>query len=275
MPELPEVENLARGLAARISGAAIADVRFHSPVAAAVVLPGPERFTAAVRGRRIQGLRRHGKYLFFLLEGQAVVALHLRMTGQLLLVPRQQAPDKHTHLELLLTDRETKLVFRDVRRFGRLKLLDGTVDQFVAERKLGADALIISASRLHGLFQRTARGIKAVLLDQRVVAGLGNIYVDEILFREGISPSRRASSLSLEEVASLRRSVLAVLRSAIRRRGTTISDYVDAGGRRGSYQDSLLVYSRAGKPCPRCGTTIVRSRIAGRGTYTCPTCQSR
>jgi formamidopyrimidine-DNA glycosylase len=274
MPELPEVENLARGLAARISGARIADIRFHSPAAAGVVLPGPERFTAGVRGRGIQGLHRHGKYLFFLLEGQAVVALHLRMTGQLLLVPRKHPADKHTHLDLLLKGRQTKLVFRDVRRFGRLKLLHGTVEQFVAEKRLGADALAISTSRLYELFQRTARCIKAVLLDQRVLAGLGNIYVDEILFREGISPSRRASLLSPDEVASLRRSIRAVLRSAIRMKGTTISDYVDAGGRRGGYQDSLLVYSRAGKPCPRCGTTILKSRIAGRGTYTCPSCQS-
>jgi len=272
VPELPEVENLARGLASQITGLTIRDVRCHFPGA---VGPDPECFAEAVRGRRIEELHRHGKYLFFVLDGDATLALHLRMTGQFVLVPRPQPADKHTHLELLLSDRNRKLVFRDVRKFGRLQLLDGGVERFIEEKRLGADALQISTRQMHQLFQRTSRSIKAVLLDQRVVAGLGNIYTDEILFREGISPLRKASALSYEQVASLRRTVRAVLRAAIRGRGTTISDYVDARGLRGSFQNSLLVYSRAGLPCPRCGTAITRSRVAGRGTYSCPNCQSR
>ena len=270
MPELPEVENLARGLASQILGSTIMDVRCHFP---AVVGQNPDCFAEAVRGRRIEGLHRHGKYLFFMLDGDLALALHLRMTGQFLLVPRAQPADKHTHLELLLSDRKRKMVFRDVRKFGRLKLLDGSVERFIEEKQLGADALDISARHLHQLLQKTSRGIKAALLDQRVVAGLGNIYTDEILFREGISPLRKASCLSIEQVASLRRTIRAVLQAAIRRRGTTISDYVDARGQRGSFQNSLRVYSRAGLPCPRCGTGIIKSRVAGRGTYSCPACQ--
>jgi len=271
VPELPEVENLARGLAPQITGLKIRDVRCHFPAA---VEPDPECFAEGVRGRRIEELHRHGKYLFIMLEGDVTLALHLRMTGQFVLAPRERPADKHTHLELLLSDGNSKLVFRDVRKFGRLRLLDLNVERFIEEKRLGADALQISTRHLHQLFQRTSRSIKAVLLDQRVVAGLGNIYTDEILFREGISPLRRASALNFEQVASLRRTVRAVLRSAIRGRGTTISDYVDARGRRGSFQTSLLVYSRSGQPCPRCGTTIVRRRVAGRGTYICPSCQS-
>jgi formamidopyrimidine-DNA glycosylase len=270
VPELPEVEHLARDLAPRILGLTIRDVRCHFP---AVVGEDPDCFAEAVRGRRIMRLHRHGKYLFLMLDGDVVLALHLRMTGQFLLVPRAEPADKHTHLELLLSDRKRKIVFRDVRKFGRIKLLDGNVVQFIEEKKLGADALQISAGDLQQSFQATSRSIKAALLDQRIVAGLGNIYTDEILFRERISPLRKARSLNLEQIASLRRTIRAVLRSAIRRRGTTISDYVDAGGRIGSFQSSLLVYSRAGLPCPRCGTAIVKSRVAGRGTYSCPGCQ--
>jgi formamidopyrimidine-DNA glycosylase len=269
VPELPEVENLARGLASQIIGLTIQDARCHFP---AVVDPYPDCFVRAVRDRRIEELRRHGKYLFIVLDRGEVLALHLRMTGQLLLIPRTQQVDKHTHLELLLSDRR-KIVFRDVRKFGRWKMLEGSISRFIEERKLGADALQISTGQLHRLFQKTSRSIKAVLLDQRVVAGLGNIYTDEILFRERISPLRKACSLSYEQVASLRRTVRAVLQAAIRGRGTTISDYVDQWGQRGDFQNSLRVYSRAGNPCPNCGTKIVRSQVAGRGTYSCPKCQ--
>jgi len=272
VPELPEVEHLARGLASQILGLTIRDVRCHFP---AIVGPDPDCFAEAVRGHSIEQLHRHGKYLFFSLDRDVVLALHLRMTGQFLLVPRIRPADKHTHLELLLSDRKRKIVFRDVRKFGRLRLLTGSVAQFIEDKKLGVDAMQISTMQLHRLFQKTSRSIKAALLDQRIVAGLGNIYTDEILFREGISPLRKASDLSFEQVASLRRTIRAVLRFAIRRRGTTISDYVDARGQRGSFQDSLLVYSRAGLPCRRCGAGIVKSQVAGRGTYSCPACQVR
>ena len=272
MPELPEVENLARGLASQLVGLKIRDVRCHYP---AVVGQDPDCFADAVRGCSIEGLHRHGKYLFFLLDSGAVLALHLRMTGQFMLVHRTQPPDRHTHLELLLSDQQKKIVFRDVRKFGRLRLFEQSVSRFIEEKKLGVDALQISTRQLYRLFQKTSRSIKAALLDQRIVAGLGNIYTDEILFREGVSPLRKASALSYDQVASLRRTVRAVLNAAIRARGTTVSDYLDARGQRGSFQNSLLVYSRAGSPCPRCGTAIVKSRVAGRGTYSCPSCQSR
>jgi formamidopyrimidine-DNA glycosylase len=271
VPELPEVENLARGLASQILGLTILDVRCHFP---AIVEPDPDCFADAVQGRRFQALHRHGKYLFLTMDRGRVLALHLRMTGQLLLVPLDKPPDKHTHLELYLSDGSRKIVFRDVRKFGRLKVLKGSISRFVEEQKLGVDALEIPTEQLYRAFQKTSRNIKAVLLDQRVLAGLGNIYTDEILFREGISPLRKAASLSYEQTASLRRTMLAVLGAAIRGRGTTISDYVDSRGQSGTFQNALLVYSRAGLPCVRCGSQIVKSLVAGRGTYSCPSCQS-
>jgi len=270
MPELPEVENLSRGLAAQVLGLTIEDVSCHFP---AVVDPDPACFAEAVRGRSFEQLRRHGKYLFFRLSGDVTLALHLRMTGQLLLVPKVQSVDKHTHLEVFLENREMKIVFRDVRKFGRLKLLEGGVEEFVREKKLGTDALGISALQLHRALRKTGRCIKAALLDQTVVAGLGNIYTDEILFREQISPLSPAYSLDSERAASLLRSIHGILRTAIRRRGTTISDYVDSRGEKGSFQNALMVYGREGQPCSRCGTSIVKTRVAGRGTYFCPACQ--
>lgn len=270
MPELPEVETLSQGLATRVLGLTIEDVRCYFP---AVVDPDPGRFAEAVRGRSFENLRRHGKYLFFRLSGDVTLALHLRMTGQLLLVHKGHSVDKHTHLEVFLESQEMKIIFRDVRKFGRLKLLAGGVEEFIKEKKLGPDALTISASQLSRALGKTGRCIKATLLDQRVVAGLGNIYTDEILFREQISPLSPASALDSAQTASLLRTARRILHGAIRRKGTTISDYVDSRGEKGSFQNALMAYGRAGQPCSRCGTLIVKSRIAGRGTYFCPACQ--
>jgi formamidopyrimidine-DNA glycosylase len=270
MPELPEVENLVRGLAERLPGSKIEAVRCYYP---AIVHPDPNRFADAVQGRRVEKLHRHGKYLFLLLEGEVALALHLGMTGQFLLVPVDHSVDKHTHLELILEDKQSKILFRDVRKFGRIGLLAGRVEQFVVEKKLGVDALAISAGDLHRLLQKTSRAIKAALLDQGILAGLGNIYTDEILFRQRISPLRKANALTLEEVAAFRRAMRSILRSAVRQKGTTISDYVNDRGETGEYQNSLSVYSRAGLPCRRCGTIILKSVVAGRGTYSCPSCQ--
>jgi formamidopyrimidine-DNA glycosylase len=272
VPELPEVENLARGLRSRILGRSILDVRCHFP---SILRPDPECFADTVRGHRIEKLHRHGKYLFFMLDGDLALALHLRMTGQFLLVPTDRSVDKHTHLELGLSGSKEKIMFRDVRKFGRLELLNGSVRMFIEEKKLGPDALEISTDTLYQALRKTSRCIKAALLDQRVTAGLGNIYTDEILFRQRVSPLRKASDLGYEQVAALRRTLRSVLRSAIRGGGTTISDYVDSRGRGGSFQNSLLVYSRAGSPCSRCGSEILKTRVAGRGTYSCPVCQGR
>lgn len=270
MPELPEVETVARELRRYLPGLRVGGVVCRYP---AVVRTGVEAFRRALRGRTFLDIGRHGKYLFLSLSGEREVALHLRMTGQMLLLPRRQPSDGHCHLEILLAGADRKLVYRDVRKFGRLELLSGSRADFIRDRRLGPDALNIRAERLYDGLRRTRRCLKAALLDQGLLAGLGNIYTDEVLFRERLSPLARSDSLSLRRVRSLALTIRAVLRAALRRRGTSISDYVDPRGRRGGYQFVLQVYGREGEACPRCGTAIVRSIVAGRGTWTCPRCQ--
>jgi formamidopyrimidine-DNA glycosylase len=270
MPELPEVETVARELRRFLPGRRIRRVLCHFP---GVVGTGARTFQAALSGRTFTSVIRHGKYLFLGLSQGREVALHLRMTGQLLLWPRGKLPDAHCHLEIFLVGSDRKLVFRDVRKFGRLELLPGGASEFIRTKRLGPDALAIRPGELYESLHRTGRCLKAALLDQRVLAGLGNIYTDEVLFRERLSPRRLGNSLSRHRVQSLSGAIREVLRSAIRRRGTSISDYVDPGGRRGGFQFVLRVYGRKGEPCSRCGTAIVRGKVAGRGTWTCPRCQ--
>jgi formamidopyrimidine-DNA glycosylase len=270
MPELPEVETVVRELRRYLPGRSVQRVvcRYSGAVST-----GAEAFQQALRGRTFSGVGRHGKYLFLSLSGEREVALHLRMTGQMLLLPRRQPLDGHCHLEILLAGSDRKLVFRDVRKFGRLELLSGRRADFIRDRRLGPDALNICAERLYDSLRRTRRCLKAALLDQRLLAGMGNIYTDEVLFRERLSPLLRSDSLSLRRVRSLAAAIRTVLRAALRRRGTSIQDYVDPGGRRGGYQFVLQAYGREGEACPRCGRAIVRTVVAGRGTWTCPRCQ--
>jgi len=270
MPELPEVQTVARELRRSLPGLRIRRVLCHFP---GVVSSGADCFRDALRGRAFISIARHGKYLFLRLSDGREVAVHLRMTGQVLLLPRREPRDGHTHLEIFFTKSAHKLVFRDVRKFGRLELLPGSLPEFIRAKRLGPDALQIRPERLYESLRRTQRCLKAALLDQRVLAGLGNIYTDEVLFRERLSPRRRSCSLTRQRVESLAVSIHRVLRAAIRRRGTSISDYVDPGGRRGGFQFVLQVYGRKGAPCPRCGTAIARGKVAGRGTWTCPRCQ--
>jgi formamidopyrimidine-DNA glycosylase len=272
MPELPEVETVARELRGFLPGRRVRSVLCHYP---GVVGTGARALQEALRGRAFTAVGRHGKYLFLGLSDGREVALHLRMTGQLLLQPRGQPPDRHCHLEILLAGAERKLVYRDVRKFGRLELLPGSREEFVRERRLGPDALGIRGETLYQSLRRTGRGLKAALLDQRLLAGLGNIYTDEVLFRERLSPLQRSDSLNRRQARALAERIRAVLRAALLRRGTSISDYVDPGGRRGRFQLVLQVYGREGEACPRCGTPIARTVVAGRGTWTCPRCQRR
>lgn len=270
MPELPEVETVARGLRRFLPGRRVRGLVCHYP---GMLIPGLKPLREALRGRAFTSIGRHGKYLFLRLSGGRELALHLRMTGQLLLMPRGQPLDRHCHLEILLAGTDRKLVYRDVRKFGRLEVLPGSRADFLRDRRLGPDALSIRAEDLYQSLRRTRRALKAALLDQRLLAGLGNIYTDEVLFRQRLSPLRPSDSLSLQRVQSLAEGIREVLRAALRRRGTSISDYVDPAGRRGGFQFALLAYGREGQACPRCGTAIVRSLVAGRGTWSCPRCQ--
>jgi formamidopyrimidine-DNA glycosylase len=262
VPELPEVETVLRTIAPRVVGGRILDARFLS---ALVMRTDPEETAAKLRGRTITGARRLGKFLLFELGGGATLCIHLGMTGRLLW---EGTPGRHTRAEFVL-DRG-RLIYDDIRQFGRIEVTCALPDRIA---RLGPDPLAISehefAARLHA---RRAR-VKGVLLDQRFLAGIGNIYADEVLFRAGVHPCAIAARLGRERARRLHHAIQEVLRAAIESGGSSISDYVDGDGRRGWFQLRHAVYGRAGEPCLACGTTIRRIVIAQRGTHYCPRCQ--
>jgi len=273
MPELPEVETIRRQLAPLVEGRVlarlqIADPRWCLPLA-------PEAVVDALQGRQVERLARRGKYLVWELADEAFLLMHLRMTGTLLYDPT--APARHTRARLELDDGHRLLVC-DPRRFGTAELARGRqeVTDFFAAR-LGVEPLgpRFTESYLRALASGRRAPVKAFLLDQRRIAGVGNIYADEALFRARIHPLRPAGRLSVGQLGELRRAVVSSLRAGIGAGGATIDDYRDVDGGRGSFQDQFLVHRRAGEPCPRCGATIVKLMAAGRGTYACESCQPR
>ncbi len=265
MPELPEVETVVRQLRRLIAGRTFAGVRLLWP---RTVEGAPREFRRRLRGLTVARVVRRGKYIGIECAGGAFLTVHLRMTGKL--VERLDASDRrHLRVSFAFADGGA-LHFVDARKFGRLRLWPCRGD---ACPGLGPEPLRPQAVRaaLRGL--RTRRPVKSVLLDQAVLAGIGNIYADEALFLSGIHPLRPASGLSGEEVQRLSRSVPRVLRAAIGRRGTTLRNYRTVAGESGGNQGHLFVYGRRGEPCLHCGTAIARIRIHGRSSHFCPSCQ--
>ncbi len=290
MPELPEVETIRRQLVPLVEGATlerleILDWRWSRPLA-------PEELTAALRGRRIERLSRRGKYLLWSFDGDVHLAQHLRMTGVVLYEPEPE-PD-HVRVRLQISapghgggangaggkgDRaRRRLVIVDPRRFGTGELLLGSeaLEAFLAAR-LGLEPFDeqFTAGHLRAVARGRTTPIKALLLDQRRVAGVGNIYADEALFRAGIHPLRPAGRLSAGQHAALRGALIDALSAGIDARGASIDDFRHPDGVRGTFQDRFLVHRRAGERCGRCAGTIVKMVVAGRGTYVCEGCQPR
>jgi formamidopyrimidine-DNA glycosylase len=277
VPELPEVETIRRQLAPLVEGRTLAqieilDARWSRPLA-------PAALEEALRGRRIESLSRRGKYLMWRLSEEVYLAQHLRMTGSLLYEPDPQPPHVRVRMELHAERRRpTGLVITDPRRFGTGELLLGAaaLEGFFAVR-LGLEPLDTRFTAEH--LRRLARGrtgpIKGFLLDQRQVAGVGNIYADEALFRARIHPLRPAGRLSAGQHGDLREGVIAALTAGIDARGASIDDFRHVDGVRGAFQDQFLVHRREGEPCGRCGSTIAKIVVAGRGTYVCEICQPR
>ena len=272
MPELPEVETVRRSLARELAGRRIVSVR-EIGWPSIVATPTPDELCLALCDRAVERVDRRAKYVLIRLDNDETLAVHLRMTGQLLVVPGDTPSDKHTHIILSLDDGR-ELRFHDTRKFGRWWLLNA--DGLAAlEAKLGdeplADGFTLAAfqGRLAG--RRTK--LKPLLLDQSVVAGIGNIYADEALWMARLHPLRTADSLDEDEVAALHASIIAALDQGIQRRGTTLVNYRDASGASGENQDYLNAYGRTGAPCPRCATPIERIIVAQRSTHLCPTCQ--
>ena len=257
MPELPEVETVVRDLRPVLPGRRIEAIRVHSALVAGRDL---EEVSGSVRA-----VRRHGKYILLDCDSGSLT-IHLGMTGKLLL---QGERGPHTRVELFL-DRGGMLLYDDIRMFGKMFW---SVDVHPRVACLGPDALAVEAQDFLAELKARHRQLKPLLLDQGFVAGLGNIYVDEILFRAGLHPCAVASELRRGRAVQLYETMRATLAEAIDARGSSISDYVDASNRRGSFQLSHRVYGKAGQPCPRCGSPIVRIVLAQRGTHLCPRCQ--
>jgi formamidopyrimidine-DNA glycosylase len=273
MPELPEVETIRRHLAPHVEGRVLTalevrDERWCRPLAGA-------ELAAAVEGRRVEALARRGKYLIWELEDDVHLLLHLRMTGTLLLDP--PGPPRHGRVRFAL-EGGRELIFDDPRRFGTGELALGgdARDAFLAAR-LGVEPFgpDFTSAHLYALTRVSRAPIKAFLLDQRKVAGVGNIYADEALFRARIHPLRPAARLSRAQVAALRDAVVASLEEGLAAKGASIDDFRHPDGVQGSFQDHFLIHLRAGEPCPECGREVRKLRAAGRGTYVCERCQPR
>ena len=280
MPELPEVETIARGVDARVRGDRILQVWFASH--RQPFKNPPARQARGLEGRTVLAVHRTGKHIVCELgppegetransaEPQAQWIVHLGMTGRLLVAKPVDPIDRHTHARLsLASGRELRFV--DPRRFGRLEFRDlGRTAGFEAP---GAEPLTIDSGDFAALFRHRKLSIKAALLNQSLLAGVGNIYADESLFRAGIRPRRAAGRLTRAELERLRLALRQVLRHAIRLGGSSVSDYVGADGERGFFQLEHCVYQRTGESCRRCQTPIRRILLAGRGTHYCPNCQ--
>jgi formamidopyrimidine-DNA glycosylase len=276
MPELPEVETIRSRLAPGLTGrrfdrVEISDPRLTRPVP-------PDVVAAALEGEQVADVRRRGKYLVVVFESGRHLLVHLRMTGNVLHpAPEGREDDPHVRAVVRLDD-GSDVVYRDVRRFGTWDLLEpGELDEYFAARRLGVEPLaraFTAASLGRALAGRRAP-VKAALLDQRAAAGIGNIYADEALWYARVHPLKPAGELGEEQVSALREGVRKALKLGIRRQGATLRDYRSADGSRGRMQEEFRVYGRAGEPCERCGTPIAKTRVAGRGTWFCPTCQSR
>jgi formamidopyrimidine-DNA glycosylase len=275
VPELPEVETIRRQLAPRVVGRTIERAQVLDPLWSAPM--PPREVERKLRGRRIEALRRRGKYLIADFEDDRHLVMHLRMTGNLLWVGAAEDVDRRPHLSVRLTlDDDHRLLFVDQRRFGTGVVIDGTaaLEEYLSER-VGPEPL--DAEFTPDVLARAARGrrapVKAFLLDQRRVAGVGNIYADEALFRAGIHPLRPAGRLRRAEIERLHEGIVAALEQGLARQGASIDNYRDANGERGSMQDEFLIHLRAGQPCIRCGRSVTKTVAGGRATYLCTRCQ--
>ena len=273
MPELPEVETMVRDLRPRVVGRSIVGVEAQFP--GIVVYPDFPELVERVADREITAIDRRGKYAIFELSSDEILVIHRGMTGSLLHRAVDAPQDPYVRIAFFLDD-GSSLRLRDPRKFGKVLLMD----RVGAERplpwvRMGPEPLdgdFTPAGFSRALKNRTAL-IKPLLLNQQIVAGLGNIYVDEALFLARIHPERRANTLKPAETKRLHAAIQQVLASAVEGRGTTFSSYADIDGRAGEFQDSLQVFRRAGAECPRCGSPIERRVVGGRGTHVCPRCQ--
>lgn len=268
MPELPEVENIVRELKS-LKGRVFKDVevRYHN-----IVEPNPKVFKKVLLSNKITDIDRRGKLIIIKLESGDFLLVHLKMTGQLTL---NNKPSKHTHVMFSLDG--DRLLYNDIRKFGFLKVVDkSNFKKVIQERfKFGPEPLSkeFNLDYLEDVLKNRKASIKSILLNQSIVAGLGNIYVDESLFKAGIDPRKSAGKLERGELEKLRQAIKEILKKAIKQGGSTSRDYVRTSGEKGNFQNFHKVYQKTGQPCAVCSHSIERVAVAGRGTHFCPKCQ--
>jgi formamidopyrimidine-DNA glycosylase len=273
MPELPEVETVRKTLEALVLNKEIENVSVFWPK----IVKHPEevrQFADALKGQTFEKIARRGKFLILYTETFALVS-HLRMEGKYGLFAGDEPVDSHTHVIFYFTD-GTQLRYRDVRKFGTMHLFSKGMEFSVPPLAgLGPEPFSpqFTSDYLRQKFAATTRKIKAVLLDQSVVAGLGNIYVDEVLFLARIHPEIRADALTGEEVERIRQKIVVTLSEAVKKGGSTIRSYVNSQGQIGMFQLELKVYGKEGEPCETCGNELKKIKVVGRGTHFCPVCQ--
>lgn len=271
LPELPEVETVRRGLNRLVRGKVISKVEVtYAPM----IKTGADAFCQDLIGQEIMDVDRRGKYLLIYLTDHVLIS-HLRMEGKYNFFPDQVPANKHFHVFFTFTD-ESTLVYQDVRKFGTMDLLGkADVEAYFLSRKIGPEPteedFVLEEFALK--LAKSKKPIKSHLLDQSLVAGLGNIYVDEVLFKAQVHPAQASNQLSAEQVADLRQATIDVLQLGIEKGGSTIRTYKNALGMDGTMQDYLQVYGKTGQACPRCQTEIVKIQLGGRGTHFCPECQ--
>jgi formamidopyrimidine-DNA glycosylase len=273
MPELPEVETVRTRIAPVLEGRRFERVEIHDP---RLVRPyEPAEVAAELTGERVDAVERRGKYVIVRFESGRALLIHLRMTGSLGHHASGAVDDDPHRRAVVRLDNGSDVTYRDVRRFGTWLLLEpGELAPYLAS-KVGDEPLdvLFTSARLGERLHERRAPIKAALLDQRTLAGLGNIYVDEALWRARIHPLRPAGDLDRNELRRLHRAIRAALEHGIARQGSTLRDYRLPDGGTGTMQNEFKVYGRGGEPCDRCGTPIAKSRVGGRGTWFCPTCQ--
>ncbi|MDP2720989.1 MAG: bifunctional DNA-formamidopyrimidine glycosylase/DNA-(apurinic or apyrimidinic site) lyase [bacterium] len=273
MPELPEVETIRRDLNKELKDRKIVKLKYYDW--AKMLKPSPEAVQKAIEGKKIRGFGRRAKLLLMHLDDHdTTIALHLKLSGQLILRKPTDPPDRFAHIILEL-DNGKELRFNDLRKFGFMKVIHNKADLAKLLSEFGSEPFTpeFTLEKFKETVAKSSRAIKTVIMDQSKIAGVGNIYADEALWRARIHPENPSNKLNYSQPKDLYEAILFVLKQGIEDRGTSVDQYLDAHGDEGEHARNLKVFRQNGKPCPRCGTIIKKIRVGGRGTHFCPECQ--